>query len=170
MTGHEGHTGNQHQDNDSSASAMMSMELPEAFQNDFRAVLPLYLQMKDAFVASDASAIASEAGGLLKEMNSLDVSSLGVMEKAHYDRTVELLEKINGSMALKDQRAYFVDLNQQLVALASNVDLDGRLYVQLCPMANNNRGAIWLSADEEIRNPYYGNEMLTCGKVEQVLN
>lgn len=170
MTGHEGHLGIQQQGNSAPGSAMMVMELPEAFQNDFQALLPLYLQMKDAFVASEAGAIVREANGLLEKMNSLDASSLGDMERAHFNGTVELLENISKSKDLKDQRAYFVDFNQQLVALTSQVDLNATLYVQLCPMANNNKGAIWLSAEEEIRNPYYGDEMLTCGKIEQVLN
>ena len=43
--------------------------------------------------------------------------------------------------------------------------MDSALYVQKCPMANNNKGAVWLSAEEEIRNPYYGDAMLTCGSV-----
>ena len=32
-------------------------------------------------------------------------------------------------------------------------------------MANNNQGAIWLSTDKEIKNPYFGDDMLTCGRV-----
>ena len=43
------------------------------------------------------------------------------------------------------------------------------IYIQKCPMANNNKGAIWLSTDEEIRNPYYGDAMLTCGSVIDTL-
>jgi Cu(I)/Ag(I) efflux system membrane fusion protein len=32
-------------------------------------------------------------------------------------------------------------------------------------MANNNVGAYWLSKEREIRNPYFGKEMLDCGSV-----
>jgi Cu(I)/Ag(I) efflux system membrane fusion protein len=39
------------------------------------------------------------------------------------------------------------------------------LYVQHCPMADNNKGADWLSTEKEIRNPYFGESMLTCGEV-----
>jgi membrane fusion protein, copper/silver efflux system len=44
------------------------------------------------------------------------------------------------------------------------------LYVQFCPMANNNLGAKWISTEAEIRNPYYGDAMLTCGSVVEVLS
>jgi Cu(I)/Ag(I) efflux system membrane fusion protein len=47
---------------------------------------------------------------------------------------------------------------------------DETLYVQFCPMANDNQGAQWLSTEEEIRNPYYGDAMLSCGSIVEVLS
>ena len=41
------------------------------------------------------------------------------------------------------------------------------LYQQYCPMYNNNKGGMWLSASEEIKNPYYGAKMLNCGEVQK---
>ena len=43
--------------------------------------------------------------------------------------------------------------------------LDETIYVLHCPMADNNKGADWLSTEKEIRNPYYGSSMLKCGEV-----
>jgi Cu(I)/Ag(I) efflux system membrane fusion protein len=37
-------------------------------------------------------------------------------------------------------------------------------------MANNNKGAVWLSAEKDIMNPYYGDAMLTCGNVIEIIN
>jgi Cu(I)/Ag(I) efflux system membrane fusion protein len=37
-------------------------------------------------------------------------------------------------------------------------------------MANNNNGAIWLSTEKDIKNPYYGDDMLTCGSVIEEIN
>jgi hypothetical protein len=36
-------------------------------------------------------------------------------------------------------------------------------------MAMNNEGAYWLSTSEKIRNPYFGDQMLTCGSVKDEL-
>jgi Cu(I)/Ag(I) efflux system membrane fusion protein len=36
-------------------------------------------------------------------------------------------------------------------------------------MAFNDKGAYWLSDKEAIRNPYFGDKMLTCGSVEETL-
>ncbi|PID69752.1 MAG: hypothetical protein CR989_00130 [Flavobacteriales bacterium] len=32
-------------------------------------------------------------------------------------------------------------------------------------MANNDKGAVWLSHSTEVLNPYYGDKMLKCGLV-----
>ena len=36
-------------------------------------------------------------------------------------------------------------------------------------MANNNKGAIWLSREEEIKNPYFGDLMLSCGEIQDII-
>ena len=40
------------------------------------------------------------------------------------------------------------------------------LFVEFCPMADNDRGANWLSKNKEIKNPYFGTSMLKCGEVK----
>jgi len=47
--------------------------------------------------------------------------------------------------------------------------LESPIYFQHCPMANDGKGADWLSKDKDIKNPYYGNQMLTCGKTVETL-
>jgi len=37
-------------------------------------------------------------------------------------------------------------------------------------MARDGAGAYWLSATKEIKNPYYGDAMLTCGETKEVIN
>jgi hypothetical protein len=44
------------------------------------------------------------------------------------------------------------------------------LYQDFCPMANNGKGAIWLSEIEEIKNPFYGSKMMKCGKMQKQIN
>lgn len=40
------------------------------------------------------------------------------------------------------------------------------IYEQYCPMYDSDRGATWLSLNEEIKNPYFGSKMLKCGEVQ----
>lgn len=168
-TGHEGHTGMQENNKMETMEHSMEMELPVSFQTSFRQALPAYLKMKDAFVASDSDRIAQEAKTTLEGFRELNESDIGTMEKGHLNKSIEMLEAISKNLDLENQRAHFVILNKNLVALASNLEsLDGTVYVQQCPMADNNKGAIWLSTEQEIRNPYFGDVMLTCGSVIEV--
>ena len=43
------------------------------------------------------------------------------------------------------------------------------VYSQYCSMADNNNGAYWLSEQEKVINPYFGEAMLTCGEIKQVI-
>jgi hypothetical protein len=43
------------------------------------------------------------------------------------------------------------------------------LYKDFCPMYNDNKGAIWLSESKEIKNPYYGKSMSSCGSMKEEL-
>ena len=36
-------------------------------------------------------------------------------------------------------------------------------------MANSDKGAIWLSTEEEIMNPYFGSAMQKCGSIAAII-
>ncbi|WP_222983883.1 efflux RND transporter periplasmic adaptor subunit [Flagellimonas meishanensis] len=166
MTGHEGHLGMQ----TGGSSEMMEMKFLPAFQEGFEEALSVYLRLKDALVASDMQQTMKNASEMLSVLGKLPVAGLGAMEKTHLSKSVEMLEAIAATNDLANQRAHFVVLNENMVAIAGGLkSLKNTLYVQQCPMANSNKGAVWLSAEKEIRNPYYGDAMLTCGSVIQEL-
>jgi len=146
--------------------SQMKMEFTENFQKQFKKALKPYLQMKDALVASDVSQVSAFAKATSTSLKSADIKSLGSMEQSHIKKSIEMLDAIAANDILENQRDHFVILNENMVPIAINVNgTDEMLYVQKCPMANNNKGAVWLSAEKDIRNPYYGDAMLTCGSV-----
>ena len=127
--------------------------------------------MKDAFVDSDASQVSAFAKATSKSLKEIKAADLQKMTKSHFNKTIEMLDAIAANEDLENQRAHFVILNENIVAIAMNLEnVADKLYVQKCPMANNNKGAVWLSAEEAIRNPYYGDAMLTCGSVIDKIN
>ena len=74
------------------------------------------------------------------------------------------------SQNIAEARNHFIDLSGSLLELTREFKpTNESVYVQFCPMADNNQGAIWLSLEQDIRNPYFGEAMLTCGNVEEVL-
>ncbi|WP_116772176.1 efflux RND transporter periplasmic adaptor subunit [Maribacter litoralis] len=143
----------------------MEMSFSNAFSSDFSEALPSYLKMKDAFVASDAGQVSAFAKTTSEKLKTISTDDLGTMEKQHLTKNIEMLDAIANNDNLENQRAHFVILNENIVPIAMSIENSTNYYIQKCPMANNNKGAVWLSMEEEIRNPYYGDAMLTCGSV-----
>ncbi|WP_179346595.1 efflux RND transporter periplasmic adaptor subunit [Winogradskyella ursingii] len=147
----------------------MKMSFSNGFSSAFNEALPSYLKMKDALVASEASQVSDFAKATSEKLKAIATTNLGTMEKQHLNKSIEMLDAIANNDILENQRAHFVILNENIVPIAINIENSTNYYVQKCPMANNNKGAVWLSTEEEIRNPYYGDAMLTCGEVKQVI-
>ena len=126
-------------------------------------LLTSYYQLKDALVSSNADAAATSASSFVKALN--DVSKATVKEES---RTALLSDAtvISGTKDLKLQREKFAALSANMLALARAVKFSGGpVYLQYCPM----KKASWLSSNAAIKNPYYGNAMLTCGSVKETL-
>ena len=43
------------------------------------------------------------------------------------------------------------------------------VYYDHCPMYNDGKGGDWISKESSIKNPFYGSQMLTCGKIVETL-
>jgi Cu(I)/Ag(I) efflux system membrane fusion protein len=133
-------------------------------------MITAYLELKEALVASDPTAARKFAGRQLELIRGIHLD--GPVGHGHPVLTAigESLEKIQGSGDLAVQRAHFKPLSEKMIVLAGSVQgLKTPLYVQHCPMADGNKGADWLSLEEVIANPYYGDQMLRCGKVTKTL-
>ncbi|MDF0716746.1 efflux RND transporter periplasmic adaptor subunit [Muricauda sp. 334s03] len=143
----------------------MEMSFNNSFSSDFNEALPSYLKMKDALVESDAGQVSTFAKATSEKLKTISTEDLGKMEKQHLTKSIEMLDAIANNDNLENQRAHFVILNENIVPIAMSIENSTNYYIQKCPMANNNKGAVWLSMEEEIRNPYYGDAMLTCGSV-----
>ncbi|MCM8571019.1 efflux RND transporter periplasmic adaptor subunit [Gramella jeungdoensis] len=145
----------------------MKMELSEDFQKEFVKSLDEYFKLKDALVDSNPEKAMKSAGSMLEK---LPKAKLQGMAAAHFNKVKEMLEAISKNENLENQRAHFVILSENMIALTANIDSLGQaVYVQHCPMADSNKGADWLSLSSEVRNPYYGEAMLSCGEVTKEL-
>ncbi|MBT8271433.1 MAG: efflux RND transporter periplasmic adaptor subunit, partial [Bacteroidia bacterium] len=171
ITSHENHSGvsvDKYIDEEDISTAL---EFSDSFEKNFKRVLRAYIKLKDAFVSSNARQVSNNANETLRYFRTIDMSDMGTTEKSLTVNSIEMLEAIIKTEDLDIQRAYFVDLNENMVALAINLrSVDETLYVQYCPMANNNEGAVWLSTEEDIRNPYYGDAMLKCGSIKELIS
>ena len=76
---------------------------------------------------------------------------------------------ISKTYNIKGQRNHFKELSSNIAIALEVFGINEKVYHQFCPMADNNKGAYWLSKEEKVINPYFGEAMLTCGEVKQVI-
>ena len=76
---------------------------------------------------------------------------------------------IQESKDAEHQRSHFSTLSKNIYSLIKVSKQTTTTYYAHCPMYNNGKGANWLSSEKEIKNPYYGSQMLTCGSVEETI-
>lgn len=142
---------------DSKQNTETSIQAPGSTSREpLSGVINQYMELKDAFVKSDSPKAKEIAGELASDLRTLKASSA---ESAAVE--------IASTTDLKIQRAAFQQLTNEVIALAKKGDLSTTVYVQYCPMAFENQGGQWLSLSKEILNPYFGEMMLHCGKVQE---
>ena len=133
-----------------------------------------YLQIKNALANDNGTEAAAGAKAMNDVVRKLDKSLLTSEQKKIYDAIeADLKEHAdhigkNGNN-IKHQRSYFSMMSQDIYDLAKAFGGGRALYHDHCPMYDENKGAMWLSESIEIKNPYYGAEMLTCGRVEEII-
>ena len=141
--------------------------------NALTPVLDSYLAVKDALVNDNQEEAAKAGGTLATSLEDLDVSQFDADRQAELKEIVEVAKNHGEHISeseIAHQREHFEALSSDMKDLAAIIGTDRTLYHQYCPMYNGNKGGMWLSAKEEIRNPLFGAKMLKCGKVEDVIS
>ncbi|MFH4968919.1 efflux RND transporter periplasmic adaptor subunit [Gaetbulibacter sp. M240] len=144
------------------------------FQDQLRMVFDRYTTLKDALVSGDSNQAKTDASAFLNALSKVDMKTLDQTEAHEAWMTLNKTLKTAGNALsetsdIKEQRNYFKPLSEGMVQAVSTFGINQKIYNQYCPMADNNKGAFWLSKDAEIRNPYFGKAMLTCGEIKNVI-
>ena len=178
MTGHEGHLGMQEttSSNNSNHSEMNErIKVSVDFQSQLKTAFNDYLEVKNALVKDDSKKVADDAKKLLDKLNLIDMTLLKDNNAHnHWMKLEKELKSSTKSIAetsdIKKQRNHFKHLSSHLGSAIQLFGVNEKVYNQFCPMADNNKGAYWLSKEEKVLNPYFGDAMLTCGEVKQVID
>ena len=153
---------------------MESMKTDPAFSDQLTCVYKAYLPLKDAFIASDAGEVSRTAKEVAKALEGVKMELLkgdAHMEWMKQLKTLNgIIQAISQQKNIDQQRQEFSNFNLAFYQSIKTFGLkDATAYYQYCPMANNDQGAYWLSDSKEIRNPYLGEAMLTCGETKETL-
>lgn len=129
-----------------------------AFAQNISNLLNKYISVKNALVNSDAK----EANTTISTFYEAIKSEENFTQKNDLLKATDKLSKAGNN--LEKQRAAFNDVSTVLWKVVKSSDkVNQPVYYQYCPM----KKAYWLSKEKEIKNPYYGSSMLTCGKVAE---
>jgi hypothetical protein len=137
------------------------------------AILDAYFEIKNGLVADDKEKAAKGGTALLAAFSKFDMTKLS--EEAHKEyMEIQESAKEHAEHIIKSpidhQREHFESLSTDINDLVLLLGTDKVIYQDYCPMASNNKGAAWLSEVKEIKNPYFGSEMLNCGSIKKQIN
>lgn len=133
-----------------------------------------YIILKNAFVQSDEKKVKQYSHEVQQALVKVDMKLLtGEAMTQWMSLSAKLnsqIDLISSSDDLEAQRKTFSAFNDEFYKTIETFGLMAKtVYYQFCPMANNGKGAYWLSETKDIRNPYYGDAMLTCGETKETL-
>ena len=138
-------------------------------------ILTGYLKLKNALTNDNDKEAAAVATELAKAFKAVDKTALNAEQSQVFTDVeadaIEHAEHIAANAGnLVHQREHFETLSDEVYELVKATGAGRKLYYTNCPMYNNNKGANWLSETKEVKNPYLGQAMLTCGSVKEELN
>ncbi len=151
------------------------VSVPDKFKSQLTDLTKRYFDLKNALVKSDFNASKINAGKVSQSLKAVDMNLLD--DKAHHqwmekeNQLRKSIEAIANAKEIEEQRKHFETLSDALIELVELFGLTiDMVYVQFCPMAFDDKGAYWLSEEEAILNPYFGDEMLQCGEVTKKIS
>lgn len=125
---------------------------------DVAKIFNKYIQLQNALINTDGQKGQEVSLDLL---NQITISSIEDTEEVE-----GILTTMSQTDEIEMQRRGFENISSWIVeTIEGNIE-SGTVYRQYCPMAFNDRGAYWVSTDKKILNPYFGDKMLRCGRVE----
>ena len=172
MTGHEGHLGMNSTMNDKKMDNER-VSVDSKFQVQLKAVFDEYITLKNALIKGDAKVSTKASSKMLKNLASVYMKLLkGDAHNSWMQLSSQLknhTKSLNSTSDIKKQRNHFKPLSSSLIMAIEKFGINQKVYSQFCPMADGNKGGYWLSLEDKVLNPYYGEAMLTCGEVTKTI-
>ena len=139
-------------------------------QTQLTRLLQSYYDIKNALVSSNATTAALKAGEFHNAINSIDMKALSEPDMNAFmplqSKLAEDAKLISETKDIAKQRNYFSNFSSNFYTLAKAVKLsEAPAYYAYCPM----KKSFWLSNEAVIKNPYFGNAMLSCGSVKETI-
>lgn len=131
-----------------------------------------YTHLTFALSGDDDKEAVSAAKGILASFPKIDKNGFSDEQKkefAELEASIrEHAEHIADNAGKIDHQREHLDLmSADFYDLLKDFGTPKPVYKVFCPMYNDNKGAFWLSDSREVKNPYYGKKMASCGEVQE---
>lgn len=161
-------------DKDVKAIAVTYTNVDAKAAASIKTIVDHYLHIKNALVNDNSNEAARGAKAIGDAIGKLDKSLLTAEQKMAYDANEEELKEHAEHIAkngdnIKHQRSHFAQMSEVVYELVRDFGAGRPVYHDHCPMARDNQGAMWISEMKEVKNPYFGAQMLKCGTVEEII-
>lgn len=172
--GHE-HDGMDMSSTSKNVSSEKSLTINAATKKALQPLFQEYLLMKDALANDDfdkAKKLAINFQAALSKIElSLFTGEAQPIWMKHSKKIEEaLLKHAQHFSTIEEVRKAFQTVSDEMIAITNSFKPNDKIiYIEHCPMANENKGADWLSLEKEIKNPYFGKKMLKCGEVKTTI-
>lgn len=142
-------------------------EKQQAFPTD--QIVADYLKVKNALTKDDSGNAAVLAKSMKANLDKAKSSSIDKRASAEYAKLVKEMREntsnvVGSSGGLKEQREYFAKLSKNMFDFIKAYGTTQVLYQDYCPMYENGKSGYWVSETKDVVNPYFGAEMLHCGR------
>lgn len=163
---HNAHAGHNHDEAEKPATTPQQV-------NQLQSLYDHYFALKDALVKTDAATASAKASAMVTAIAAVEMNKMKMEDHMAYMKVeADLKKDANSISTIKDiaaQRNAFINLSKNMIALIKAAKPSDAVYLQHCPMANDGKGAEWLSKENIVKNPYYGSVMLSCGKTVETI-
>jgi copper chaperone CopZ len=157
--------------NDGPLDATEVNEVQES--NPLKAVFDHYFAVKDALVQTDEAAASAKSAQLLSAIDAVKMADLEMDVHMVWMKVLSDLKKeaqsISMTINIENQRTQFNSLSENMYKVMKVSKEETPVFYQYCPMANDGKGANWLSKESAVKNPYFGSKMLSCGKTVETI-
>ena len=151
-------------------------KIDSKFKKQLGDVVDAYIGLKDALTEDNAPEAKKQAVNVKRTVEKVDML---ILQGDAHNLWIKALKPINKNISniqsdnnIEEQRKAFgllsKDLSDAVDMLGVKMPDNKTVYLEFCPMADDNKGSFWLSYEKEIANPFFGQSMLSCGEVRKI--
>jgi len=173
MQGHN-HGGGRESPSGSSSTKTEKATISEKAKKALQPLFDNYFKLKTALGDDDFESAKKHGAEMKSDLSKIDMSVF--KDKAHEiwmkhsSKLKSHLEHISHHESIKSLRDNFIEISNVMIEITNVFDpISETIYLQYCPMVNDDQGANWLSKEKEIFNPYFGEKMLKCGETKKTI-